>query len=110
MAESKRQLLAIMFTDIVGYSAMMNDDEARTVDILKRNLEIHTRITEAHRGKVRKEIGDVERILKAMIKSLDNKHLNPFSRFIAKQSAVQQQSMHHFLLHWPHRCSRHVPL
>ena len=58
MADSKRQLLAIMFTDIVGYSAMMNDDEAKTVDILKINLEIHTRITEANNGKVRKEIGD----------------------------------------------------
>jgi hypothetical protein len=26
---------------------------------------------------IRQEIGDVERILKAMIKSLENKHLNP---------------------------------
>ena len=26
---------------------------------------------------IRKEIGDVERMLKAMIKSLGNKHLNP---------------------------------
>ena len=27
--------------------------------------------------KLREEIGDVERMLKAMIKSLENKHLNP---------------------------------
>ncbi len=26
---------------------------------------------------LRKELGDVERMLKAMIKSLENKHLNP---------------------------------
>jgi len=26
---------------------------------------------------IRQEIGDVERMLKAMIKSLENKHLNP---------------------------------
>jgi len=26
---------------------------------------------------IREEIGDVERMLKAMIKSLENKHLNP---------------------------------
>jgi len=28
-------------------------------------------------GELRGEIGDVERMLKAMIKSLENKHLNP---------------------------------
>jgi hypothetical protein len=29
---------------------------------------------------LREEIGDVERVLKAMIKSLENKHLNPWPR------------------------------
>ena len=29
---------------------------------------------------IRQEIGDVERMLKAMIKSLENKHLNPWPR------------------------------
>ena len=33
-----------------------------------------------------KEIGDLERMLKAMIKSLENKHFNPFSQLIGRKS------------------------
>ncbi len=36
-----RQLAAIMFTDIVGYTALMGDDEERAIQLLNKNREIH---------------------------------------------------------------------
>jgi class 3 adenylate cyclase len=36
-----RRLAAIMFTDIVGYTALMGSDEDKAFDILKRNHTIH---------------------------------------------------------------------
>jgi len=36
MPEAKRQLAAIMFTDIVGYNAMMGKSEAKTLEIRRR--------------------------------------------------------------------------
>jgi adenylate cyclase len=35
-----RQLAAIMFTDIVGYTSLMGLDEQKAFDILKKNREI----------------------------------------------------------------------
>jgi len=35
-----RRLAAIMFTDIVGYTALMGSDEDKAFDILKRNHTI----------------------------------------------------------------------
>ena len=32
-----RQLAAIMFTDIVGYTALMGDDEEKAFSLLKKN-------------------------------------------------------------------------
>jgi hypothetical protein len=34
---------------------------------------------------IRQEIGDVERMLKGMIKSLKDKHLDPFSQLIGRR-------------------------
>jgi class 3 adenylate cyclase len=36
-----RKLAAIMFTDIVGYSAIMSKDEKQALNILGKNREIH---------------------------------------------------------------------
>jgi class 3 adenylate cyclase len=35
-----RQLAAIMFTDIVGYTALMGSDEHKAFEILKKNREL----------------------------------------------------------------------
>ena len=32
-----RQLAAIMFTDIVGYTTLMEEDEQKAFDLLKKN-------------------------------------------------------------------------
>jgi class 3 adenylate cyclase len=53
-----RQLAAILFTDIVGFTAMMGEDEEKTLDILNQNRSIQKRIIRKHRGKWLKEMGD----------------------------------------------------
>ena len=53
-----RQLAAILFTDIVGFTSMMGDDEQEALRILDSNRSIQKRIIEKHRGKWLKEMGD----------------------------------------------------
>ncbi|GMQ84927.1 MAG: hypothetical protein BMS9Abin07_0492 [Acidimicrobiia bacterium] len=53
-----RQLAAILFSDIVGFTAMMGDDEASTMEILEANGSIHRTAISGHRGRLLKEIGD----------------------------------------------------
>jgi len=55
---SKRQLAAIMFTDIVGYTALMGRDEKKALELLQKNREIHMSSIEKHGGKLLKEMGD----------------------------------------------------
>jgi TolB-like protein len=53
-----RQLAAIMFTDIVGYSALMSKDESAAMNALSKNREIQKIALEKFYGKFIKEIGD----------------------------------------------------
>ena len=53
-----RQLAAIMFTDIVGYTAIMGHDEHRAFEMLKNNRELQKPIIEEYHGRWIKEIGD----------------------------------------------------
>jgi TolB-like protein/class 3 adenylate cyclase len=53
-----RQLAAIMFTDIVGYTALMGRDEQKAFEFLNKNRQIQKPIIEAHNGKWIKELGD----------------------------------------------------
>ena len=53
-----RQLAAIMFTDIVGYTALMGDDEKRAFELLDKNRKLQQPIIERFGGKWIKEIGD----------------------------------------------------
>ena len=53
-----RQLAAIMFTDIVGYTALMGRDEQKAFDLLEKNRQIQKPIIEQHNGKWIKELGD----------------------------------------------------
>ncbi|MDH3246176.1 MAG: adenylate/guanylate cyclase domain-containing protein, partial [Saprospiraceae bacterium] len=56
--ESKRQLAAIMFTDIVGYTQLMGRDEEGAIQLLRLNREIHQATIEEFGGKLLKEMGD----------------------------------------------------
>ena len=52
-----RQLAAIMFTDIVGYTAMMGNDEQKAFELLRKNREIQKPIIEEFGGRWIKELG-----------------------------------------------------
>jgi class 3 adenylate cyclase len=53
-----RQLAAIMFTDIVGYTALMGNDEQKAFSLLKKNREIQKPVIEEFGGTWIKELGD----------------------------------------------------
>lgn len=54
----KKQVMVIMMTDIVGYSARMEKDEAATYALLKEHNTIMRRAITTHRGREIKTIGD----------------------------------------------------
>jgi len=47
-----------MFTDIVGYTALMGKDESLALQILKKNREIHKPLIKKCQGRWLKEMGD----------------------------------------------------
>jgi len=53
-----RQLAAIMFTDIVGYTALMSVNEPNAMRLLQKNREIQNSLADKHQGELLKEIGD----------------------------------------------------
>jgi len=53
-----RQLAAIMFTDVVGYTALMGRDEQHAFEILRRNRSIQQPILDRFHGRKIKELGD----------------------------------------------------
>ena len=54
----ERRLAAVMFTDIVGYTAMMSKDEHMALSLLEKNRELQTSLAKKHNGEFLKEIGD----------------------------------------------------
>jgi adenylate cyclase len=60
MAEPRvnRKLAAILSADVVGYSKLMADDEAATVDTLKQYRAAVGRVIERHKGRVVNAPGD----------------------------------------------------
>ena len=55
---SERRLAAIMFTDMVNYSELMQKDEAGTLQLLEDQQEIVNKILKDHGGRQIKTIGD----------------------------------------------------
>ena len=53
-----RQLVAIMFTDIVGYSSVMSQDEDTALQLLEKNRQIHKTEIQEFNGRLLKEMGD----------------------------------------------------
>src|SRR4030095_9235993 len=53
-----RQLAAIMFTDIVGYTALMGNDEKKAFELLNQNRSLQKPIIEKNKGRWIKEMGD----------------------------------------------------
>ena len=55
---SSRQLAAIMFTDIVGYTELMGRDEENAFVILNKNRQIQRPLIKQYNGTWIKELGD----------------------------------------------------
>lgn len=55
---AKRKLAAIMFTDIVGYTALMGADEDKAFEVLRKSRDIHIKSINQFKGKLIKEMGD----------------------------------------------------
>ncbi len=53
-----RQLAAIMFTDIVGYTLLMGDDEQNAFELLRKNRQLQKPFIEQYNGVWIKELGD----------------------------------------------------
>ena len=58
MARPSRKLCAILSADVVGYSRLMQSDEAATVGLLKEYRTAIGRIVERHKGRVVNAPGD----------------------------------------------------
>ena len=55
---TSRQLAAIMFTDIVVYTALMGKDSDKALELVRISKEIQKPLVEQHNGKWLKEMGD----------------------------------------------------
>jgi len=53
-----RQLAAIMFTDIVGYTSLMQQDEEKAIQAREKHRRIFNSITEKHKGRILQYYGD----------------------------------------------------
>ena len=79
---SIRKLVAIMFTDIVGYTKMMGEDEQIALSLLRKNRNIHKKYISEHHGQFLKEMGD------GMLASFENS-----SDAVVCAAAIQKASI-----------------
>jgi adenylate cyclase len=60
MPKTKRRLAAVMFTDIVDYSKLMNADESKAMELLNQHDKIAEDCFSDYNGKLIKKIGDAD--------------------------------------------------
>ena len=58
MAEQSHQLAAIMFTDIVGYTSLMAQNQQQAMELVERNRVIQKPLVEKYSGTWHKDLGD----------------------------------------------------
>ena len=58
MQEQNRQLAAIVFTDIVGYTAMMQKDEENALAVTRHYIAVLKQSAEAFHGRILNDYGD----------------------------------------------------
>lgn len=57
-SELKRKLVAIMFTDMAGYTALMQKDEQRARELIENQRDLITPLVKKHDGEVLQYVGD----------------------------------------------------
>jgi len=57
-SEPKRKLAAIMFTDMVGYTSLMQKDEVKARKLIQRQREIMKPLIDKHSGTILQYVGD----------------------------------------------------
>ncbi|MDW3652333.1 MAG: helix-turn-helix domain-containing protein [Bacteroidia bacterium] len=58
LERSKRQLAAVMFTDIVGYTALMQADEDKAAKVRAKHRSVFEREHQSHQGEILQYYGD----------------------------------------------------
>ena len=58
MAEKKRKLAAIVFTDIVGFTKLTAKDQSKASDLIKQQRGLFRPIVDSYNGTWVKEMGD----------------------------------------------------
>lgn len=58
MSEGSRRLVAVLFSDIVGYTAAMGRDEHRAIDAVSRARATQRTLIDSHRGRWIQTVGD----------------------------------------------------
>src|ERR1044071_3424766 len=58
LGRGQRSLAAIVFTDVVSFSARMQADEETTLTLLKRDFDAMRELCQQHQGSVLKTTGD----------------------------------------------------
>ncbi len=57
-SEPKRKLAAIMFTDMVGYTSLMQEDEGKARELIQRQRALMKPLIEKHSGIILQYVGD----------------------------------------------------
>ncbi|ERM82034.1 hypothetical protein P872_08630 [Rhodonellum psychrophilum GCM71 = DSM 17998] len=91
--ELTRTSAAIMFSDIVGYTALMGENEEHAFKLLKKNTKNHHDILKSHHGKMVKELGDgvlcvFENVTEAVQSALDIQRLYKDSNEISLRIGI----------------------
>jgi class 3 adenylate cyclase/TolB-like protein len=55
---SQQRLAAIMFTDLMGYTALMEKNESTALELVKKNRDLHQNKIQKYKGQLVKELGD----------------------------------------------------
>jgi adenylate cyclase len=58
MSDTQRDIAAVMFTDMRGFTALMQSDEELTLQLLELKRRLAKPLLEKHRGRLIKTIGD----------------------------------------------------
>ena len=55
---TQRRLISVMFTDLMGYTTLMEKNESVALELVKKNRDLHQQSIQKHKGQLVKELGD----------------------------------------------------